>query len=133
MERFDPNEFSLVIVDEAHHASAASYRAVMAHYQQNPNVRVLGLTATPDRADERALGQVFDEVPFEYDINDGIDGGWLVPITQQAVHIESLDYSAIRPPPATSTGRIWPRSWSSSRICTAWQHPSWICAATARL
>jgi len=96
MGRFNPNEFSLLIVDEAHHATAASYRKVLDYYKQNPNLRILGLTATPDRTDEEALGQVFDEVAFEYDIANGIDGGWLVPIMQQAVHIESLDYSAVR-------------------------------------
>lgn len=96
MNRFDPNDFSLVIVDEAHHATAASYRKVIAHYRQNPNVRILGLTATPDRADEEALVQVFDEVSFEFDISDGIDGGWLVPVMQQAVYVEGLDYTNVR-------------------------------------
>lgn len=96
MTRFDPNEFSLVIVDEAHHATAPSYRKVLDYYRQNPNLRILGLTATPDRADEAALGQVFDDVAFEYDISDGINDGWLVPVLQQVVHVEGLDYSAIR-------------------------------------
>ncbi len=96
MNRFDPSEFSLVIVDEAHHATAKSYRKVIEYYRQNPNVRILGLTATPDRADEEALGQVFDDVAFEYEIGDGIDDGWLVPVTQQSVHVEGLDYSSIR-------------------------------------
>jgi superfamily II DNA or RNA helicase len=96
MTRFKPEEFSLLIVDEAHHATAPSYRKVIEHYRQNRSLRILGLTATPDRADEEALGQVFDEVAFEFGINDGIDGGWLVPIMQQAVHVEGLDYSAIR-------------------------------------
>ncbi len=96
MQRFDPNEFSLVIVDEAHHATAASYRRVIAHYRQNPNLRILGLTATPDRADEAALGEVFDDVAYEHDISDGIEGGWLVPVTQTSVHVDGLDYSSIR-------------------------------------
>jgi len=85
-----------VIVDEAHHATAASYRKVMEHYTSNPNLKVLGLTATPDRADEEALGQVFDDVAFEFDIGDGIRDGWLVPVMQQAVYVEGLDYSNIR-------------------------------------
>lgn len=96
MNRFDPNDFALVIIDEAHHATAKSYRKVNDYYRQNPNVRILGLTATPDRADEEALGQVFDDVAFEYEIRDGIDDGWLVPVTQQSVHVEGLDYSSIR-------------------------------------
>ena len=96
MTRFDPDEFSLLIVDEAHHATSPSYRAVIDHYRQNENLRILGLTATPDRADERALGEVFETVPFEFDISDGIANGWLVRPVQQAVHIEGLDFSNIR-------------------------------------
>lgn len=96
MQRFSPSEFSLVIVDEAHHATAASYRKVIDYYRQNPSLRILGLTATPDRADEAALGEVFDDVAYEYDIADGIADGWLVPVTQTSVHVEGLDYSAIR-------------------------------------
>ncbi|EYF08701.1 DEAD/DEAH box helicase [Chondromyces apiculatus] len=49
--------FRLVIVDEAHHATAASYRAVL---KASPEAVVLGLTATPYRADGVALGDVFD-------------------------------------------------------------------------
>ncbi len=96
MTRFDPHQFSLLIVDEAHHATAASYRAVLSYYRQNSNLRILGLTATPDRADEEALGQIFDDVAMEYDIAEGINGGWLVPIMQQAVHVHGLDYSNVR-------------------------------------
>jgi superfamily II DNA or RNA helicase len=96
MTRFNPNDFALVIVDEAHHATAPSYRKVMEHYRQNPAVKILGLTATPDRADEQALGQVFDDVSFEYDIADGIEDGWLVPVEQQAVYVEGLDFSEMR-------------------------------------
>jgi superfamily II DNA or RNA helicase len=96
MTRFNPAEFSLVIADEAHHAVAPSQRKVLDYYRKNPKLRVLGLTATPDRCDEEALGQVFEDVAFEYDILEGINGGWLVPIQQQAVYIEGLDLSNVR-------------------------------------
>jgi superfamily II DNA or RNA helicase len=96
MTRFDPADFSLVIVDEAHHAPAASYRKVLAHYMSNPDLKVLGVTATPDRADEAALGQVFESVSFEYEIGDAITDGWLTPIEQRAVIVEGLDFSAMR-------------------------------------
>ena len=59
MTKFDPSEFAAVVVDEAHHATARSYRECIDHYCQNENCRVLGVTATPDRADETALGNVF--------------------------------------------------------------------------
>jgi len=96
MSRFDPAEFSLVIVDEAHHVTADSYQRVLDHYLQNPNIKVLGCTATPDRHDEEVLGQIFDSVCFDYGILDAITDGWLVPIRQQFIHVEDLDFSAVR-------------------------------------
>src|SRR5262249_28925153 len=96
LERFAAPKFGLVIVDEAHHATAACYRRVLDHYKRKPAVRVLGVTATPDRADEEALGQVFDSVAFTYEIPDAIRDGWLVPIEQQFVVVENLDFSAVK-------------------------------------
>jgi superfamily II DNA or RNA helicase len=96
MGKFDPDEFSLLIIDEAHHSAAKSYRRVIDYYRQNPNLKVLGVTATPDRADELALGRIFESVAYEYDIKEGVDDGWLVPIRQQSVFVEGLDYSTVR-------------------------------------
>jgi len=96
MTRFDPRMFGVVVIDEGHHACANSYRKILDWYTQNEAVRVLGVTATPDRADEEALGQVFDTVAFDYEIADAIHDGWLVPITQQMVHVEGLDFSQVR-------------------------------------
>jgi len=96
MKRFDPADFGLVIVDEAHHATAPTYRRVVDHYQQNPDLRVLGVTATPDRHDEEALGQVFESVAYDYELADAVRDGWLVPIRQRAVFVEGLDYSSVR-------------------------------------
>lgn len=96
MEKFDPLEFGLLIIDEAHHATAASYRRIVDWFGRNPDLRLLGVTATPDRADEEALGQVFESVAFEYGISDAVSEGWLVPIEQQFVHVEGLDLSQCR-------------------------------------
>lgn len=96
MERFDPMEFGLLISDEAHHSCAATYRRVYDWFSKNPELRHLGVTATPDRADEEALGQIYDSVAYEYGIIDGINDGWLVPIEQQYVHIDGLDLSGCR-------------------------------------
>jgi superfamily II DNA or RNA helicase len=95
MHRFRPSDFGLVIVDEAHHAPSKSYRKVLSHYLQNPECRVLGVTATPDRHDQAALGQVFDSAAFEYGISEAIPDGWLVPIRSQSIRIRGLDYSHI--------------------------------------
>jgi len=96
MKRFDPGEFGLVVADEAHHVTAPTWRRVIEHYGQNPDLKILGVTATPDRHDEEALGQVFDSVAFDYELLDAIRDGWLVPIQQRSVVVDGLDYSSIR-------------------------------------
>ncbi len=96
MAKFDPARFGVLIIDEAHHATSPSYRRVIDYYRTNPALKILGVTATPDRADEEALGQVFQSVAFDYEVLDAIHDGWLVPIEQQMVHVEGLDYSSIR-------------------------------------
>jgi superfamily II DNA or RNA helicase len=96
MGKFDPFHFGVLIIDEAHHATARTYRRVIDYYRTNPALKVLGVTATPDRADEEALGQVFQSVAYDYEILDAIHDGWLVPIEQQMVNIEGLDFSTIR-------------------------------------
>lgn len=96
MSRFDPLMFGILIIDEAHHATADSYRRVLDYYGQNPNLCILGVTATPDRADETALGQIYESVAFDYEVLDAIRDGWLVPVEQQMVNVEGLDYSGIR-------------------------------------
>jgi superfamily II DNA or RNA helicase len=96
MAKFDPMQFGVLIIDEAHHAPAGSYRRVIDYYRSNPNLKVLGVTATPDRADEMALGQVFESVAADYEILDAINDGWLVPIEQQMVQVSGLDFSSVR-------------------------------------
>jgi superfamily II DNA or RNA helicase len=93
LEKFDPQEFGLVVTDEAHHGVARSYRGIYDWFYKNPVVKHIGVTATPDRADEEALGQIYETVAFEYGILDAVNDGWLVPIKQQFVHVESLDLS----------------------------------------
>lgn len=96
MSRFDPRIFGVVVVDEGHHSVSAQWRRVLDWYTKNPDVRILGVTATPDRADEEALGQVYETVAYDYEIQDAIHDGWLVPVMQQMVHVEGLDFSGCR-------------------------------------
>ena len=96
MSKFRPDDFSLLITDECHHAPADSYKRVISYYQQNKTLKHLGVTATPDRADEAALGQIFETVAYEYGILEAVNDGYLVPINQQAVYVDGLDFSACR-------------------------------------
>lgn len=94
--KFDPMDFGLVICDEAHHGVAATYQSIFNYFRTNPDCKILGLTATADRADEESLGQIFETVAYEYGILDAIRDGWLVPIDQQFVSVDDLDLSSVR-------------------------------------
>ena len=94
MHRFDNSTPWIVIVDECHHATSASYRKVIDHYMRHEDSRLLGVTATPDRLDKKALGIVFDTVAYQFDVVDGIREGWLVPVRQRFVQCDELDLSA---------------------------------------
>ena len=96
MERFNPNDFGLILIDEAHRSAAATYRRVIEYFKQNSNCKIVGVTATPDRLDKVGLGTVFDKVACNLDISWGIENGWLVPPKQIFVHIAGLDLSQIR-------------------------------------
>lgn len=94
--KFRPEDFTLIVTDEAHHATANSYRRIYDYFAANPRCQHVGVTATPDRADEEALGQIYDSVGYVYEIVDAIHDGWLVPILQRSVVVESMDFSQIR-------------------------------------
>lgn len=91
--RFHPHQFGLVLVDEAHHATAKTYTRIFDYFLGS---KVVGVTATPDRADEEALGKVFESVAYDMSIRDGIERGWLVPVRQRKIACESLNFSSIR-------------------------------------
>jgi len=99
----DPMAVGLIIIDEAHHAVRhnKTYQNILNYFSVNPDLRILGVTATPDRSDEAALGQNFKTVAFDYPLWDPAGGpsaitdGWLVPIHQEFVLCEQLDFSNI--------------------------------------
>jgi len=71
---------NLLIIDEAHHSTSPSFQRVIAAFQQaNPNIYILGLTATPGRADGTSLDRVFNCVAYQKSIYDMISEGFLVP------------------------------------------------------
>jgi len=77
---------SLFIIDEAHHAAAPSYRAIVdAILAQRPEAMVLGFTATPNRGDGVRLADVFEKIVYSMDARKAIDAGYLVPVKSYAV------------------------------------------------
>lgn len=85
-------EFGLIIIDEAHHAVSSTYQSVLEHF---PHSKVLGVTATPDRADAKALGKVFTDVAYQMDLRSGIDHGYLVPLKGREVEIKEIDLDPV--------------------------------------
>ena len=76
-----PDDYQLIITDEAHHATASTYKRIYAKYEMlgflNPmslwgNRLHVGVTATPNRTDKKLLGEVYDDVVFDADMLDFI-------------------------------------------------------------
>lgn len=66
---------------------------------------LLGITATPDRKDEEALGKVFESVAFDYEIVDAVQDGWLVRPVCRTVKLHGLDLSGVRVTAGEFNGR----------------------------
>ena len=77
LTRFDARAFDYIVVDEFHHAAAATYRRIIDHFQPG---FLLGLTATPDRSDGGdLLGLCEENLVYECDLWSGIDRELLAP------------------------------------------------------
>jgi superfamily II DNA or RNA helicase len=69
----------LLVIDEAHHAIAGTYRSIIDRtLQLNPAAKIFGVTATPNRGDKRGLRDVFDNVADQIRIAELIASGHLV-------------------------------------------------------
>ena len=70
----------VLVIDEAHHVRAESYRRVIDHVRSvNPSVKLLGVTATPNRGDKKGLRPVFSNVCDQITVTELIASGHLVP------------------------------------------------------
>lgn len=96
LDRFKPEDFSLIIRDEAHHATSATDRKIIDHFQQNPKLKLLGVTATPDRGDKQAIGQIFNSMAYELSLTDAMAQGWLVPVQSRQIYLPGVDLSRAR-------------------------------------
>lgn len=91
LDRFGKDHFSLIICDEAHHYTAKTYLKPLEFF----DAKILGVTATPDRGDEQALGKVFDSVAYCFDILQGIEAGYLVPIRGRQVELGEIQLDGL--------------------------------------
>jgi superfamily II DNA or RNA helicase len=84
---------SLIILDEAHHAVAGSWRQIIDAY---PNAKLLGVTATPERLDGSGLGDIFEEMVLGPQVNELQKQGYLTPVKYFTPHTVDLDQLAKR-------------------------------------
>lgn len=91
LDRFAPDYFTNIIIDEAHHCLSDGYQRVLEHFSA---AKVLGVTATPDRGDMRSLGQYFETLAYEYTLVQAIRDGYLSPIKALTVPLR-LDLSSV--------------------------------------
>ncbi|KAF8846329.1 P-loop containing nucleoside triphosphate hydrolase protein [Paxillus ammoniavirescens] len=91
LAKFRPEDLKAIIVDEAHHAAAPSYRRILSHFDpsvKNPDptfeppstphlIPIIGFSATFSRHDGLALGSVFERIVYHRDFLEMIKEQWL--------------------------------------------------------
>lgn len=93
IERFKETDFSYLIIDEAHHASADSYQKVLAYFRSE---FTLGLTATPERTDNNTIIlDILKKAAHKLDIKTAVEIGELVPVRCIRIHT-NIDLTKVR-------------------------------------
>ena len=83
---------SLIIIDEAHHAVAKTYKEVMDAY---PEAKKLGLTATPCRLNKHGFTDLFDVLLQSWSYNKFIADGWLSLYDYMSIKEDSEDWRLV--------------------------------------
>lgn len=95
----DNPENILLITDEAHHATANSYRNIYKFFnligQTDTTNTHIGITATPFRGDNANLTDIFDDITYMKKLGDMILEGWLVDVKSHHIHTQT-DLSQVR-------------------------------------
>jgi superfamily II DNA or RNA helicase len=96
----DPQDFYLMVVDEAHHSVAKSYRTIFEHFQlfaPNTPRMLVGFTATPRRGDQQGLGEIFEEIAYNRSLEEMIRERFLCPVAGWRVNSDvNLDAVQVR-------------------------------------
>ena len=95
--KYDMSQWNIVIVDEAQHTLAESYMRILEAFGVLGDTKklLLGMTATPFRADGRALGEVYKKIVYSYSLRQAIKEKWLVPIRGYRV-VTQTDISGVK-------------------------------------
>lgn len=86
-------DFGLIITDEAHHSRADTYGSI---YNTWPEAKMLGVTATPQRADGKALDAIWEEIAYKKSILWMIKKGFLCDVRGLRVTVEDLDLTKVK-------------------------------------
>ena len=92
LEDFKDDDFDYLIVDEAHHAAADTYQKVLSYFKPS---FTLGLTATPERADDKSILDIFKNTAHKLDIQTAVEIGELVPVRCIRIHT-NIDLTKVR-------------------------------------
>lgn len=80
--------FDVICIDEAHHVAAPSFEKIIAEAKEkNPNVKLVGFTATPKRGDKKGLRKFFNNICDQITIKELVSLGFLVPPKAFVVNI----------------------------------------------
>lgn len=90
----EAQKYRLLYIDEAHHSTANSYQKIINELTEaNPHLVIVGLTATPVRADAKQMSEVFTEITYQKSMIDLIAAGYLSDICMRQVHLDvSIDH-----------------------------------------
>lgn len=104
LTKFDASRFRYVVIDEVHHAVAGeSYHNVLRFFDcfkpdknfDSKDKLLLGVTATPNRADNLGLERILGSIVFSRDIRTMVSDGWLCDIKGYRVDTEA-DISEVK-------------------------------------
>ena len=90
-------DFQTIVIDEAHHAPAPTYRRILDYCRawQADGPLVVGVTATPERGDHHSLRQVFDRIVYQKTLLEMMQAGYLVDLRALQVLLQA-DFDALR-------------------------------------
>lgn len=93
LSQWPRDSFSLVVIDECHRATADMYLEILDWFS---DARVLGVTATPDRGDGVAIGEVFSSEAYAYGIRAGITDGYLCDVRAKTIDLDRVTIEGVR-------------------------------------
>src|SRR5215468_10736709 len=90
-------DFQTIVIDEAHHAPAPTYRRILEYCRawRADGPLVVGVTATPERGDHHSLRPVFDGIVYQKTLLEMMQAGYLVDLRALQVLLQA-DFDVLR-------------------------------------